>query len=162
MDMQTFIQWLEIISTFAVLITLVYLAKQVHQGNLLLGSEARQAQVHTDQEHLYKFIEHPELVHAYTSKDPISDDARIRLNFWIIASIRAREFEWTQYQHGALDKDTWANYSQVIPFTLGTKRARQLWVCCAKFFNPEFVKVVNEILEKQPLTTYWDEIAQVS
>ena len=47
----------------------------------------------------------------------------------------------------ALDAITWASYRQVIPFTLGTQRARAIWNHCQVFFDSEFV---NEMIEGRP------------
>ena len=49
--------WIDIVASLAVLVTLVFLVVQIRQTNSLMRSEARQAQVINDQEHIYKFIE---------------------------------------------------------------------------------------------------------
>jgi hypothetical protein len=38
---------------------------------------------------------------------------------------------------------------------LGTPRARRHWALCAGFFNPAFVRVVEAMIDGQPLTGYW-------
>ena len=143
------------------LITLIYLARQVHQENVLLRSEARQALVATDQEQIYKFIDHPDLARTIAGKEPATEDEKTRMNFWIIASLRAREFEWTQFNAGALDKETWFSYSQVIYFILGTERARQYWAACNMFFNPSFVKYVEDMIKEAPPVDYWAKIERI-
>jgi hypothetical protein len=162
MDTSTMLAWLEAVSTVGVLITLVYLARQVHQENLLLRSEARQSQTAMDQQHLIQFIDHPDLAKSFAGKEPISKEERTRMYFWIAASIRAREFEWTQYQSGALDKQAWEAYINVIYFTLGTQRARDYWAETQHFFNPEFVKVVNGMIEGTPVTDFWDKVEKIA
>ncbi|VUX55581.1 protein of unknown function [uncultured Woeseiaceae bacterium] len=47
----------------------------------------------------------------------------------------------------ALDDTTRASYRQVIPFTLGTQRARAIWHPCQVFFDSEFVEIVDEKTE---------------
>jgi len=159
--MSSLTAWIEIAASFAVLVTLIFLNIQIRQSNVLIRSEARQAQVINDQEHIYKFIEHPDIATSYTKPEKLTDDERTRLNFWIIASMRARENENFQYKHGALDEVTWVSYRQVIPFTLGTRRARSYWEACSPFFDPDFVKMVNEMIADQPETDYWDAIAAI-
>ena len=68
--------WVEIFASVAVLITLVFLNVQIRQTNALMRSESRQAQVVIDQEHISKFIEHPELAAAYGSDDHIDTTTR--------------------------------------------------------------------------------------
>ncbi len=99
----TLAAWIEIAASFAVLVTLIFLNIQIRQSNALIRSQARQALVINDQEHLCKFIEYPDIASSYTKIEKLADDERTRLNFWIIASLRARENEYFQYTHGALD-----------------------------------------------------------
>ena len=154
--------WIEIAASLAVLVTLVFLVVQIRQSNALMRSEARQAQVINDQEHIYKFIQHPDIATSYATAGKIGDDEKTRLMFWIVASMRARENEWFQFKQGALDATTWASYQQVIPFTLGTKRARAIWNLCSGFFDPAFVTIVNETIEKTPeMTEFWQAYAAV-
>ena len=161
MNMQDLVTGISAASGVASLATLVYLAIQIRQNNLLMRAGARQAQVATDQEHICKFIEYPDIAASFASPDPITDEARIRLNFWIVASLRAREYEWLQYTHGALDEKTWASYRQLIPFVLGTERSRKYWALCSAFFSPDFARIVNEMIDGQPLTGYWSALAGV-
>jgi hypothetical protein len=80
----------------------------------------------------------------------------------IVASMRARENEWFQFRHGALDATTWASYRQVIPFTLGTRRARAIWNLCSQYFDPEFVTLVNETIDDAPeISGFWQALAAV-
>ncbi len=99
--------WVEIIALIAVLITLVLLNVQLRQTNSLMRSEARQAQIVIDQEHISKFIDHPDTAVAYASKKGLDPDDKTRLWFWVILSPRGREHEWFQYRHGALDQASW-------------------------------------------------------
>ncbi len=161
MEMTSIFAWVEAASSLAVLITLIYLARQIRQENVLLRSEARQALVATDQEHICKFIDHPDLAKTFAGKEPATEDEKTRMNFWIIASLRAREFEWTQHNAGALDKETWFAYSQVIFFTLGTERSRQYWAACKGFFNPNFVAYVEDMIKDAPPVDYWAKIEHI-
>ena len=90
MNMQDLVTWIGAASGSASLVTLVYLSIQVRQNNLLMRAGARQAQVETDQDHIRKFIEYPDIAASFASAGPITEEARIRLNFWIAASLRAR------------------------------------------------------------------------
>ena len=151
--------WVEIVASIAVLISLVFLNVQIRQTNSLTRSEARQAQVVIDQEHIAKFIEHPDLASAYASKEHLDHDDKTRLWFWVVLSMRAREHEWFQYQHGALDAQSWDSYKRVIPFTLGTNRTRRYWSVTRGFFDPGFAELVDDMIRDQPETDFWDAYA---
>jgi hypothetical protein len=148
--------WVEVVASIAVLVSLVFLNVQIKQTNSLMRSEARQAQVVIDQEHIAKFIEHPDLASAYASKESLDHDDKTRLWFWVVLSMRAREHEWFQYQHGALDAQSWDSYKRVIPFTLGTNRTRRYWSVTRRFFDPGFAELVDEMIRDQPETDFWD------
>jgi hypothetical protein len=100
----------QIIGVIVVVATLIYLAAQVQQGKELLLSEARQGQVSNDQENIYKFIEHPQLAHSFSTTERLDPDEKARLAFFIVASMRAREHEYFQYKAGVLDEVTWKSY----------------------------------------------------
>jgi hypothetical protein len=151
----------QIVGVIAVVATLVYLSMQVKQGKDLLISEARQAQLNTDQNNIYQFIEHPQLVHAQSSKDPIDSEEKARLAFFIIASMRAREHEYFQYKAGVLDEVTWKTFQNVIVFVLGSQRARSIWSICAFSFDPGFVATVSELIESAPLVGFWKELEAI-
>jgi len=151
--------WVEIFASIAVLVTLIFLNVQIKQTNALMRSESRQAQVVIDQAHISKFIEHPELAAAFGNDDSIDHDDKSRLWFWMVLSLRAREHEWFQYKHGALDNESWESYKRVIPFTLGTARARRYWSVTRRFFDPGFVELVDDLMKDQPETDFWDAYA---
>jgi hypothetical protein len=162
MEMTTLLAWLEATASLAVLVTLIYLARQVHQENILLRSEARQALLATDQEQIYKFIDHPDLAKTFAGTKPATEDEKTRMNLWIVASMRSREFEWTQYNAGTLDEKTWLSYSRVIYFALGTKRALQCSAACKMFFNPQFVEYVDGMIKDAPPSDYWDKVERIA
>ena len=80
--------WIEIAASEAALVTLVFLTVQIRQSNALMHSEARQAQVINDQEHLYQIIQHPDIAASFAAQGEIRDDEKTRLMFWIVASMR--------------------------------------------------------------------------
>jgi hypothetical protein len=151
----------EIIGVIVVVVTLIYLSVQVRQGTELLRSESRQAQVTNDQDGVYKFVEHPELGRLFSQAETPSFAEKTKLNFWLIGQMRAREHEWLQYRNGALDEETWLSYRDVIYFLLGTKRSRELWGLCSPFFNSDYVKMVDKMMEGVPEIDYWEKLEAV-
>ncbi|GAB5413402.1 MAG: hypothetical protein Cons2KO_10050 [Congregibacter sp.] len=151
----------QIAGVVLVVITLIYLAVQVRQGTQLLLSEARQVALSTDQGGVYKFIDFPGLGRCMADAEAPSFEEKTQLMFWIIAQMRAREHEWLQYQAGALDGDAWLSYRDVIYFVLGTPRSRKLWELCSGYFNDDFVKMVEEMLNDVPESDFWHRLAAV-
>jgi hypothetical protein len=151
----------EIIGVVFVVVTLIYLSVQVGQGTELLRSESRQAQVTNDQNGVYKLVEHPDLGRLFAQKDTPTFEEKAKLQFWIIGQMRAREHEWLQHRSGAMDEDTWLSYRDVIYFLLGTERARALWHLCRPYFNPDYVAMVDEMMDGLPTIDFWDQLEAV-
>lgn len=161
MTLEQYAYLAEIVGVVVIVVTLIYLAVQVRQGAKLLRSESRQAQLANDQNGVYKFVEHPELGRLFSQEETPSFEEKVKLQFWIIGQMRAREHEWLQHRSGAMDEETWMSYRDVIFFILGTERARALWKMCSPFFNPDFAEVVEEMIEEAPYIDFWEELEAV-
>ncbi|MBT5558915.1 MAG: hypothetical protein HOJ88_03410 [Proteobacteria bacterium] len=161
MTLKDYANLAEILGVIIVVVTLIYLAIQVRQGADLLRSEARQAQITTDQNNIAQFLEHPELGRIMSSQETPSFEEKTQLAFWIVSVMRAREHEWLQYKEGSLDEEAWLSYRGVIYFALGTERARNLWATSAPFFNSGFVEMVEQLIKDSPPIKYWDQMERV-
>ena len=162
MTLEQYAYLAEIIGVIVVVVTLIYLSVQVRQGAQILRSESRQAQVTNDQTGVYKFVEHPELGRLFSQTQTPSFDEKVKLQFWIIGQMRAREHEWLQYRSGALDEETWLSYRGVIYFLLGTERARVLWDHCRPYSNADYVAMVEEMMKGAPVIDFWEKLEAVS
>jgi len=151
----------EIIGTIVVVVTLIYLSIQVRQGAELLRSESRQAQVANDQDGVFRIVEYPEIGRLFSQVETPSFEEKVRLQFWIIGQMRAREHEWLQHRSGAMDEETWMSYRGVIYFLLGTKRARALWDMCSSYFNPDYAAMVDEMIKETPCIDFWDTLETI-
>ncbi len=161
MSLEQYAYLAEIIGVIVVTVTLIYLAIQVRQGAELLRSEARQAQVNNDLNAVFKIVEYPEIGRLFAQESTPSLTEKTRLMFWIIAQMRAREHEWLQYQSGAMDETTWLSYRDVIYFILGTRRARDFWDLTHGYFNPDFSRMVADMMEGVPESDYWERLEAI-
>lgn len=154
-------QLAQIIATFVIVVTLIYMSIQVRQGTEMLRSESRQAIAATDQNKIYKFVDYPELGRLFCQIEEPDLDEKTRLLFWIIGAMRNREHAWLQYRAGASDEETWTSYRGVIYFLLGTDRALALWKLCSPYFNSDYVKMVGEMMADAPPLELWDKLKEV-
>ncbi len=161
MTLEQYAYLAEIIGVIVVVVTLVYLSVQVRQGAALLQSESRQAQVANDQNGVYRFVEHPELGRLFSQKETPGFEEKVKLQFWIVGQMRAREHEWLQHRSGAMDEETWLSYRDVIYFLLGTERARALWEMCIPFFNSDFTDMVQKMLIEVPCIDFWEKLEAI-
>ncbi len=114
----------EIVSSIAIVVTLIYLSVQTQQNTNALLAVSRQATLEGDLEWLSDFISYPV---DFASADEADWSAEQELRFFgfLIKALRVREFAWFQYQSGILDEATWQSYLRPMRGLLASGRARQ-------------------------------------
>jgi hypothetical protein len=161
--MTTLAAWSQVAASIAVLFTLVYLSIQVRQTAALIRAESRQAMMSNTLHEIFKVTDYPEIVMSFDPRTELTPEAKVRLDSWLTASLRAREHEWLQFKNGVLDKDSWDAYKQVIPtIIIGTKRTRQWW---ANFgpgqFHPEFCQLVESLLQSTECSDWATRVLEI-
>ena len=154
----------QIIGVIVVVITLIYLAEQVRQGNLLARSQVRQRMIEHTQDELYTQIADLSITYANVKDGPLTAEEQAKLSLFLTSFMRQREWEWFQYRDGVIDDDIYKAYHDVIAIHLGTPRARKWWKVLGRYaFNADFVADVDDLLAKTKGSTYirdmrtWDD-----
>ena len=148
----------DIIASLAVVISLIYVARQVRQGNLLARYQARQNMMEKDLDLLKMQTENPDITASLINPEPTRED-RLRLHSFLTGIMRQREWEWFQYHDGVIDEDVYRTYHEVIAIFLGKPDTRYWWNNVGRSgLNPEFVNEVDKLLEKRELTEYWNGV----
>lgn len=145
----------EIISTFAIVLTLIYLVIQTQQNSDAINSAARQAVMLADIELLMNRGSEPQKLlllceHSVTREEDIMRTSEL------IALFRIREIAWLQYQTGVLDEATWASYSSVLSTGLATEAARDWWAESSRYFDKDFVTFVDSYVAANPGPEFCD------
>ena len=143
---------IQILSSLAVLGTLIYLAIEVKQNTAALHAQTRQSLLSGSQAELFQIIEHPDIhINFIKKSDEISAEEYIRLHGFLTALMRAREFAWLQYHNDIIDEDQWHTEKGVIEVLLTIKRNRTWWEKLGRgFFSPQFVAFVDSLLDGKP------------
>jgi hypothetical protein len=149
----------EIVGAIAVVITLLYLSKQIVHSNLSARAQTRAATMQMAQNELHLVVQDPSLCAAWT-KPELSFEDRVKLNYWLVACLKQRESEWISHRDGIIDDETFQAYSGVTTVVLGTERTRRWWEVQKDHgaMDPGFVRFVDKMLESAPLTTFYDNI----
>lgn len=154
----------EILGVIVVVITLIYLAAQVRQGNLFAKAQARQRMVEQAEREIYMQMADPSITYANVKDGPISEEEQAKLALFLIAFMRQREWEWFQFRDGVIEEDVFQAYHEVIAIHLGTPRGRKWWKVTGHFaFNAAFVAEVDDLLSRTEGSTYlkdmrrWDD-----
>jgi len=140
----------EIVSSIAIVATLAYLAVQTQQNTKTLQASARQASLDSELGLIYSMIENPVL---YTgplielSDADYTEREVIQITMFEIASFRARENFWLQYQDGALAPEVWESYRSVlVDSILNFERTQKVWNIYVDQFDSGFAAEVNSLL----------------
>jgi hypothetical protein len=147
----------EIVTSIAILATLVYLAVEIDQNTKALNGQTRQAVLDASQVEIFEFADNPELVNNIIREEPLSEAENVQLHMALIATMRLREFSWLQFNEGTIDQSQWATEYGVMRILLGTPRTRHWWITLGRpAFSTEFVAFVDESLEDFPVTNeHW-------
>ena len=147
------------LSAIAVLGTLVYLSRQVRQGNLLAKAHARQRMVEQTNEELYTLANDASLRECFVKATELTREEQGKLHFFLIAAMRQREWEWFQHRDGVIQESVAKAYFGIIALHLGIPRTRHWWSTIGRVgFTPEFVADVDRFIEGQAPTTYFEDI----
>lgn len=145
----------QIVGVIVVVITLIYLAAQVRQGNLFARAQVRQRMIEQADAELYAQMADPSITYSNVRDGPLSEEEQAKLSLFLIAFMRQREWEWFQFQDGVIDEDVYRAYHDVIAIHLGTPRGRKWWGALGKFaFNSTFVAEVDRLLAQRDGSTY--------
>lgn len=149
----------EIVSAVAVVVTLIYLSRQVRQGNLLARAQTRQWMIEQAHTELYRWMDDPVLHASIVKPGPLTADEQCKLHYFLIAAMRQREWEWFQGRDKVVSEDVKNSNLAVLGLHLGTERTRNWWRKVGHVgFHPEFVAEVNAYLEGWPTHTYFEDV----
>ena len=151
----------EIISSIAVLITLVYLAIQTRQVSEQTELNTAAILASTRQQGLDSELSLVSLAMSMSDNEfyrqitaeqnAITDDFdqnRMEVGFYYVAQFRIRENLWLQYRNGVLDETTWLTYRTSLLNSLRQEGfTRTLWDSFSvRNLNPEFVAEINALI----------------
>lgn len=148
-----------LLAAVGVLVTLVYLSRQVRQGNMLAKAQARQRMVEQTCEELYVWKNDPILRNCFTKKGQLTEEEHGVVHYFLLAAMRQREWEWLQLRDGHIKHDVYMAYHEVIALHLGIPRTRRWWQTVGRIgFDPRFVAEVDAFLAQRPTTDYFMKI----
>ena len=96
-----------LLAAVGVLLTLIYLARQVRQGNLFARAQARQRMAEQAHNELYEWKHDPVLRACFVRQEALTPDEQELMHYFLLAAMRAREWEWFQYMDGVVSKDVY-------------------------------------------------------
>lgn len=141
----------EIVSSAAILVTLVYLAvqtqqlaTQTQQNTAAMISNSRQQSLDAELQVFRLIADYPVAGFARPDARPVDSDlTRQQMSAFML--FRIREHQWLQYQAGRLDASTWQAYTKVLVNTLNDNEiVRRFWA--PETLDSSFVDYIDERL----------------
>jgi len=144
----------ELVSSVAIVATLIYLAVQTQQTNAALIGNSRQATLMADMSLISMLVSNPEAMENAqrpTDELTVAEEGQVANVFAGI--LRSREFAWLQYQSGILDEPTFDSYMEtLVRWIRDYEGYRFYWESFSQRLNPQFTNYVDSMLEQeQPL-----------
>lgn len=148
----------EILSSVAILVTLLYLVIEIGQNTEALQATSRDASLEGDIQRLFQAVNTPEI--WLNSVNPNMTDAeKVTQSAYLFTMYRLRERDWLQYQAGAMDIETWRSYQIGLIGNLQYSEVRKWWnFNFADTTGNNFVDYVNGLLEDIPIRTELQDI----
>ena len=144
----------EIISSIAILITLVYLAIQTQQNTEATIASTRHAVIETDLNIIQFLVNNPSIDLSF-GKQELSPVEKSQLENFLIAMARTREHQWLQYKNNLLDEQTLEAYLTGLTINISYPITRKWWELASyDYFDDEFVDEINIRLKDLPVKNY--------
>ena len=138
----------EIISSIAIIITLIYLSIQTQQTNNALLASSRQATMAADVEMIGVLVSNPEAwAKAIEPGSEVSFTEQRQIRNMLAGLLRIREFAWFQYQNDILDEAAFNSYLNPVVRWIKMGNNLEHWEIISIDFDPEFVAYINAIIE---------------
>jgi hypothetical protein len=143
----------EIISSMAIVVTLIFLSVEIRQNTNALYAESSQSVLSAAQSELFELMENPDIVLNMIKPDPLTAEDQVKIGAFLAATIRTREFSWLQFQSGIIGEAQWGTETAVIRSLLDSPRARDWWENNGRNnFDAGFVAFVDRENQNHPAT----------
>ena len=154
----------EAIGLLAIVASLIFLAVEINQNTNALYGQSRQSVLEAAQTELFVLVEHPEVSLSVVKEGPLTPEENVRLDAYLSATLRAREYAFLQYQDGAIDEAQWNAEIAVTKSILNAERVRLWWnVIGRNNSSPEFSEFVDSEITAEPVTEGgWNEFVNWS
>ena len=141
----------ELVSSAAIVFTLIYLVIQTEQNFAAIQANSRQVAIGSDLQILATAFSNPNAMLARFKSELTAQEATM-LETWLIMLVRSREQLWFQYREGLLDRQTWDSYLSGLGGNLSTSNTRRWWWNASSLFDADFSAAVDAYLSTVPVS----------
>jgi hypothetical protein len=154
-------QAVQLFANVGVIVGIVFLILEIRQNTSALLAESRQSVLASAQTELFTLMNNSEIVSSIIKEDGLSAQESVRLDVFLTAAMKAREFSWLQYQDELIDDSQWNAEVRNIEVIFDSTRTRLWWDRSGRLaFDGRFARFVDEVLASDPATnTIWNTMA---
>ena len=137
----------ELVSSVAVLITLIYLAIQVKQNTVMMRNAASQSTASAGREVALATMASPEMAKIFvklSAGEELNPEEQIHRLMWCQATLRALESYYMHWKSGLVDDEFWATRKNGATSILGTL-TEEIWASVKSQYDTGFVDFVDEL-----------------
>ena len=147
---------IEALSSIAVVITLIVLIVEIRQNTEALNAQSRQSVLTSAQTQLLLAASQPDIVTSISKPGALTHEENVRLDVWLTASMRGREYAWLQYQNGLIDQSQWNTEMAVTRIVLSAPRTRLWWAKLGRsYVSKEYAAFVDGLIKDTPTVDKW-------
>ena len=141
----------EIVSSIAILLTLIFLALQMQQNTRAIQANSRQNALMAEMDYLNNALDNPGLI-LNRAKSDLTDEDKLLISLHLSKYLRQREHDWLQLKNGVMDQSAWNSYFLPLRLVLSSPVTRQWWEGGgSENFLPSFTEEINKYLEDYPV-----------
>ena len=150
----------ELVSSIAVLATLVVLVFQVRGARAEISSQARREIKGQNNETLYQLVQDPKLldIHVRAQRDynGLTETEKLTWMLWMYTWITQTEDLWISRRQGVMDPKALDTYVHGVSLVLRSPGGRVVWPIIQVFYDPEFVRELDRVVKEE--STTWLEV----
>ncbi|NNF22896.1 MAG: hypothetical protein HKN67_13225 [Saprospiraceae bacterium] len=140
---------IQILGTFAVFASLVYLAIQVRQNSQIAQSSVRHAIAETIMSPPNNFIQSDSFRHAFIAHlngKKITPDQELQLQVYCYMTLKSWENIYYQYQNGMLSNEEWRPMRENLKLVMQVIFYRTYWKREKHIYSSNFASEIDSIL----------------
>jgi hypothetical protein len=144
----------EIVSSIAIIITLIYLIIEINQNTDAIRTQTAQSILQAGQAELAMMVENPDIPLNIPSTKALTPEQNVVLDAYFASHMRNREFAWLQYKNDTIDEGNWESELMVMSVWLDSHRFRIWWNKLGRYYSrEEFTIFVDQLIEDAPPAT---------
>ena len=151
-DLSKYVPLAEIISSLAIVISLLYAVTQYQRSNTLSNRDVENI-LYENMKEMSKMVADNEglanlIVKAYSDTVPLTPAEKLRYLAFEHIFFDSWESAWSYYQDGIFEKENWESWNTWFVSELKTKPAIS-WEGNRKNYNGDFLDYINSIMKKE-------------